>query len=398
MRVVNFICPQPPKKETVKVKTIDKNTFNDKDKSIFVTSEEDSNKGDIIAAKTPSVTTLYFYYEGVDDYNGDTKNNEESYATGYVGLAKASGDTNKYYIKIDWDETQSSSSTSLKPSGSFKPSGSSSSSSSSDSDYEEMTDLTGTKDNDSFMNALVSFVKKVEGKIVTAKNIKLATDKDGKNVVRDIEITNGTPESPDAAANDKDKGYTSGKNYDDAGNEEEKATKYTPNESAAISNNDGKNANLEVKSDIVQHCKHEWEEQTMTNKTKWVCKKCTAETEVNPFEGSSKLPSGGLNTVSTFAGESKIPAASDMEELENKKVLEDLEEPSAPETPETPATPETPETPATLETPETPATPETLETPATPATPATSETPATPATPETPATSETPATPETPAE
>lgn len=239
VQVSNFIYP--PQKQTQQIKiqpvegkdifTSDSKNFNTEkattDKEVLW-SEMAGGDGSVpVSAKTPTVTTLYFYYQGTD-YYGDGKK-ETSGANGYVGIAKDENDKNTYYIQVNYEED-------------------------SKEEYKEVTDLTKTKSFGEFWDALINIIK--NGKL--AQNIKITTDKDGKNVVRDIDIKNTTPKSIDDIKA-KDSGYKETELKDTDGNTMKGATGYFPAESEKVTKDDGKNAEVDVNNFVIDFCKHEYE-------------------------------------------------------------------------------------------------------------------------------------------
>ena len=301
VQVSNFIYP--PQKETkqqIKIQPVDKSDFFTSDSKHFntvkATTDEEhfvstmaGGDGSVpISAKTPTVTTLYFYYEGPGDrYSDGKKEDVEGEGKGFVGIAKDGNDNNTYYIQINYEED-------------------------SKEEYKEVKDLTKTKSFGEFWDALISIIK--NGKL--AQNIKIATDKDGKNVVRNIDIKDATPKTLDDVEA-KDSGY---KDCGEAkwanGTPITGSIDYKPTDPAKIIKDDGKNASLDVKRDVVSEktgndgevitledtsedkpvvdtCEHTWSEISKVGAScaedgsiTYACTKCNAtKTDVIPAHG-----------------------------------------------------------------------------------------------------------------
>lgn len=301
VQVSNFIYP--PQKETkqqIKIQPVDKSDFFTSDSKHFntvkATTDEEhfvstmaGGDGSVpISAKTPTVTTLYFYYEGPGDrYSDGKKEDVEGEGKGFVGIAKDGNDNNTYYIQINYEED-------------------------SKEEYKEVKDLTKTKSFGEFWDALISIIK--NGKL--AQNIKIATDKDGKNVVRNIDIKDATPKTLDDVEA-KDSGY---KDCGEAkwadGTPITGSIDYKPTDPAKIIKDDGKNASLDVKRDVVSEktgndgevitledtsedkpvvdtCEHTWSEISKVGAScaedgsiTYACTKCNAtKTDVIPARG-----------------------------------------------------------------------------------------------------------------
>lgn len=283
VQVSNFIYP--PQKETkqqIKIQPVegkdifisDSKNFNTEKATTdeeFMWSKMAGGDGSVpVSAKTPTVTTLYFYYQGTD-YYGDGKK-ETSGASGYVGIAKDENDKNTYYIQVNYEED-------------------------SKEEYKEVTDLTKTKSFGEFWDALINIIK--NGKL--AQNIKIATDKDGKNVVRDIDIKNTTPKTIDDVKA-KDSGYKESELKDNDDNTIKGMTGYWPAESEKVTKDDGKNAEVDVNNNVIDRCVHDYgeidviKEGTCTELGEGihVCKKCGyEETITTPTEPDNHIDNDG---------------------------------------------------------------------------------------------------------
>ena len=276
VQVSNFIYPPQKQTQQIKIQPVEgKDIFTSNSKNFNTekaTTDKDLEKsknfggdGSVpISAKTPTVTTLYFYYQGTDSYT-DGKLVGSS-TDGRVGIAKAENDNNTYYIQVNYEEDSKEE---------YKE------------EYKEVTDLTKTKSFGEFWDALISIIK--NGKL--AQNIKIATDKDGKNVVRDIDIKNTTPKSIDDIKA-KDSGYKETELKDTDGNTMKGATGYFPAESEKVTKDDGKNAEVDVNNFVIDFCKHEYKitekkEATCINpgEVKGVCVICEhEETKTIPID------------------------------------------------------------------------------------------------------------------
>lgn len=208
VKVSNFIYPQQ-KQEKMKIQPITNENYDKLDKYVNTDKE-----GNIVSAKTPEITTLFFCYDAYDYYGKETpKENSPAVAKtvaetgadgtgsspaptlkktttgmGYVGIAKSEDDSNTYYIQVSFGEEGE------------------------EAEFKQATDLTTTKaettyDKDGnvkekgFWASLFDLFKRDEAGNIQklAKNVKVATDKDGKNVVRDITIKDSTPENLEEA-------------------------------------------------------------------------------------------------------------------------------------------------------------------------------------------------------
>lgn len=213
VKVSNFIYPQQ-KQEKMKIQPITNENYDKLDKYVNTDKE-----GKIVSAKTPEITTLFFCYDAYDYYGKDTPNESSSAAKaaaetdadgtgsspaptlkksttgmGYVGIAKSKDDSNTYYIQVSFGEEGEK------------------------AEFKQATDLTTTKaetttDKDGnvkekgFWDSLFDLFKRDEAGNIQklAKNVKVATDKDGKNVVRDITIKDSTPDDLKEADERSDK-------------------------------------------------------------------------------------------------------------------------------------------------------------------------------------------------
>lgn len=202
VKVSNFIYPQQ-KQEKMKIQPITNENYDKLDKYVNTDKE-----GKIVSAKTPEITTLFFCYDAYDYYGKDTPKEDTptvakataetgadgatsspapkktTVGMGYVGIAKSEDDSNTYYIQVSFGEEGEK------------------------AEFKQATDLTTTKaetttDKDGnvkekgFWDSLFDLFKRDEAGNIQklAKNVKVATDKDGKNVVRDITIKDSTPEN-----------------------------------------------------------------------------------------------------------------------------------------------------------------------------------------------------------
>ena len=296
VRVCNFIYPQQPEtKEKIDIKTITAEDMAKNADKFLNMSELGLPK----SAKTPEITTLFFYYDVVDSYTNESTSNPDRVATqsegkaaasptsngsGYVGIAKAKDDSNTYFIQINYasDNKNTSEPTTAK--------------------FEEMNDLTSTetpedkteegKVKKGFWSSLFEFFKRDENGNITevANNIKISTDKEGKNVVRDIDIKNKTPDSLDKIKKEaaKEDGEYTGVTYDhDNDKNNDDVTKYVPDDTSKVTKDDGTKAEIEVENSATEACadgNHDWFDDYEPNvnevpKTEYVdrhshCKKC----------------------------------------------------------------------------------------------------------------------------
>lgn len=204
VKVSNFIYPQ--QKQKMKIQPITNENFDKLDKYVNTNKE-----GVIVSAKTPEITTLFFCYDAYDYYGADAPKESSPLARdaagadnagsssaptlkktttgmGYVGIAKSEDDSNTYYIQVSFGEEGE------------------------EAEFKQATDLTTTKEQTTydtdgnvkekgFWDSLFDLFKRDESGNIQklAKNVKVATDKDGKNVVRDISIKDSTPDDLEEA-------------------------------------------------------------------------------------------------------------------------------------------------------------------------------------------------------
>ena len=232
VQVSNFIYP--PQKETkqqIKVDTVSSDDMHSKDSKKFntVQNKEVDNPDyyDPVSAKTPTVTTLYFNFFG--QAYADVPANDVHHAyNSKVGIAKDKDDNNTYYVQLVFSDTDKSEVTELK-------------------------DLTQTKDTESFWDAWLSLANKM-GEL--AKKLFLSTDKEGKNVVKTVDIKNETPSDEDVLAG-KLSDYTKNEIWST-----EVKEIYSPDKESEVSADNGDKAEIVGKEIIVRNtCKHEeWTE------------------------------------------------------------------------------------------------------------------------------------------
>lgn len=258
VQVSNFIYP--PQKQTQQIK-VDTASFGDmisKDSEKFntVKNKEADNVYEAISAKTPTVTTLYFVFNGLANADVYQENVDHYYNYYYngskVGMAKDKDDNNTYYIQLVFSDEDKS-------------------------DITEIKDLTKTTDSKSFSEAWLSLVNKL-GEL--AKKLLLSTDKEGKNVVKTIDIKNATPSDKDILDGKIPDDYTK----DKMSTTDENRDFYTPDKKAEVTGDNGDKAEVTVKENIVRNeCKHEYGDEEIipadcknTQKVIRRCKLCGA--------------------------------------------------------------------------------------------------------------------------
>ncbi len=216
VQVCNFIYP-PQKDDSIKVKVID-----EKNAEKLVNFDKEDNP---ISAKTPDKTTVYFYYDETAVYEettaGDADGGKRTFdkkivskeggIPSSVGIAKDKNDKNTYYIQLEY-------------SGSARD------------EVEELKDLTQTKDKDGFLSALKKLWNDSLG---WAKTIFISTDKDGKNVVKTIDIKNAAPNLGEILDGKTPAGYKK----DDDGT-------LTPKNNAEVSYDKGDKAEVTVRDKV----------------------------------------------------------------------------------------------------------------------------------------------------
>lgn len=217
VQVCNFIYPAP-KDDSIKVKVVD-----EKNAEKLLNFDKDKNP---ISAKVPEKTTVYFSYNvatiykidkeastGAETKYKDGEKVDSLYFPSRVGIARDKNDKTTYYIQLGYAEG--------KRDG-----------------IEEATDLTTTKDATSFGEAMRALYDKALG---WAKTVFVSTDKDGKNVVKTIDIKDATPDASKALAGKAPAGYK-----DETG-ETDPYTMYTPDKSAEVTHDKGDKAEVTVK-------------------------------------------------------------------------------------------------------------------------------------------------------
>lgn len=214
VQVCNFIYPAP-KDDSIKVKVVD-----EKNAEKLLNFDKDKNP---ISAKVPEKTTVYFSYNvatiykidkeastGAETKYKDGEKVDSLYFPSRVGIARDKNDKTTYYIQLGYAEG--------KRDG-----------------IEEATDLTTTKDATSFGEAMRALYDKALG---WAKTVFVSTDKDGKNVVKTIDIKDATPDASKALAGKAPAGYK-----DETG----ETDMYTPDKSAEVTHDKGDKAEVTVK-------------------------------------------------------------------------------------------------------------------------------------------------------
>lgn len=254
-QVCNFIYPAP-KDNSIRVAVIDE----DNAKNLL---NIDKETGKPISAKTPEKTTVYFYYEALDicdateqktDDDGITTSwtitkedlYDKTYAEGVmlpssVGIAKDKYDKNDYYINLAYETKEGETITKTIVT-------------------EKAEDLTKTTTNEGFINAMKTLWNNTLG--CWAKSVFVSTDKDGKNVVKTIDIKDATPIDT-ALDGEVPAGYTY---YDYEGAEGTTENKeygvYAPKDTAEVTYNKGGNATVTVRDYIA--VEHTWNEGEVT--------------------------------------------------------------------------------------------------------------------------------------
>lgn len=216
VQVCNFIYP-PQKDDSIKVKVID-----EKNAEKLVNFDKEENP---ISAKTPDKTTVYFYYDETEVYEETAASDADEGKRTFekeikprgvgipssVGIAKDKNDKNTYYIQLEY-------------SGSARD------------NVEELKDLTKTEDSNGFLKALKKLWNDTYG---WAKTIFISTDKDGKNVVKTIDIKNATPNLGEILDGKTPAGYEK----DDDGT-------LTPKNNAEVSYDKGDKAEVTVRDKV----------------------------------------------------------------------------------------------------------------------------------------------------
>lgn len=219
VQVCNFIYPAP-KDDSIKVKVVDKKNAD----KLFNLDKNDNP----ISAKVPEKTTVYFYYDDATTYGIDKEasaTGETKYYDGEkaaynedlpssVGIARDKNDKTTYYIQLGFDKGERVAA-------------------------KEAKDLTTTKDKDGFLGALIKLWDDTFSK--WAKTVFVSTDKDGKNVVKTIDIKDATPDASKALAGKAPAGYK-----DETG-KTDPYTMYTPDKSAEVTHDKGDKAEVTVK-------------------------------------------------------------------------------------------------------------------------------------------------------
>ena len=211
VQVCNFIYPAP-KDDSIKVKVVD-----EKNAEKLFNLDKNYNP---ISAKVPEKTTVYFYYDEtttwtqVSDKEYKSEKTPNDSPPSSVGIARDKNDKTTYYIQLGYAEG--------KRDG-----------------IEEATDLTTTKDAKSFGDAVRALYDKALG---WAKTVFVSTDKDGKNVVKTIDIKDATPSGDKALSDKMPSEYTK--------SESGATTTYTPDKNAEVTHDKGDKAEVTVRDKV----------------------------------------------------------------------------------------------------------------------------------------------------
>lgn len=211
VQVCNFIYPAP-KDDSIKVKVVDEKNAG----KLFNLDKYDNP----ISAKVPEKTTVYFYYDEkttwkqVDDTKFEKEKTPNETRPSSVGIAKDKNDKTTYYIQLGFDGGNRDG-------------------------IEEAKDLTTTKDAKSFGDAVRALYDKTLG---WAKTVFVSTDKDGKNVVKTIDIKDATPSGDKALSDQMPSEYTR--------SESGATTTYTPDKNAEVTHDKGDKAEVTVRDKV----------------------------------------------------------------------------------------------------------------------------------------------------
>lgn len=211
VQVCNFIYPAP-KDDSIKVKVVD-----EKNAEKLLNFDKEGNP---ISAKVPEKTTVYFYYDETTIWKQESDGTFKEEKTpntsspSSVGIAKDKNDKTTYYIQLGYAEG--------KRDG-----------------IEEATDLTTTKDATSFGEAMRALYDKALG---WAKTVFVSTDKDGKNVVKTIDIKDATPSGDKVLTNNMPSDYTKSQSG--------VTTTYTPDKNAEVTHDKGDKAEVTVRDKV----------------------------------------------------------------------------------------------------------------------------------------------------
>lgn len=393
VKVVNFVYPQQ-KKETMKIQTVTDEDTGDKDSKFFKMEKKtetiETEDGKVTnswyeptAVKTPAVTTILFHYDVVDSYAKESSNDKTPSSSppvltkttsgnGYIGIAKAKDDTNDYYIQINFASDKDNNMSSATKGAFVKATDLTTTESTYneyavDEDDNPIIDENGEQKiaKKGFWDSLLSLFKRDEdtGNITeVANNVKISTDKDGKNIVRDIDIKNTTPstlEEIKKEADKKDGDYSKGEMFDSNGNEIEDAIMYVPDDFSKVTKDDGTKAEIEVNNRATEACMegHTWQQtweptQSEMYTDEYVdvlhqCTKCGATKLVRfygtkPREGTSEsTPAVTSLFGSASVAESKSVTDEQKEESEKQEEKTESTSTNPPEKETTPP-PETP--------------------------------------------------------
>lgn len=211
VQVSNFIYPAP-KDDSIKVKVVDEKNA----EKLFNLDENDNP----ISAKVPEKTTVYFYYDEtttwkqVSDAKFEKEKTPNDAPPSSVGIARDKNDKTTYYIQLGFDGGKRD-------------------------DVEKATDLTTTKDAKSFGDAVRALYDKALG---WAKTVFVSTDKEGKNVVKTIDIKDATPSGDKALSDKMPSEYTK--------SESGTTTTYTPDKNAEVTHDKGDKAEVTVRDKV----------------------------------------------------------------------------------------------------------------------------------------------------
>ena len=346
VQVSNFIYP--PQKETkqqIKVDTASVDDMYSKDSKNFNTIKTKEGTYTPVNAKTPEVTTIYFDFNGVAyaNINEETVSHLDNWNPSRVGIAKNKNDENTYYIQLVFSDEEKSEITELK-------------------------DLTQTKDTESFLDAWLSLRNKIGD---LAKKIFLSTDKEGKNVVKTVDIKNATPTDKDILEKKIPDDYTN------EGIPSDIYEHYLPDKAGEVTKDKDDKSEVTVKDTIIiNNCDHKWTVEfspatclTASCTTKR-CVKCNVtHTEYGSELGTHEYvegfckhcnkPQPSITSLETpVTNETPVNITGDTTAVEEKQIDNTEEIKEEAKTEEAPKTTETPTNPDVPKTPETPVQPE----------------------------------------
>lgn len=262
-------------------------------------------------------TTVFFQYYSADKTSSGEKPMQSH--SGWVGIVKAEGDTNDYYVKVIFGENDEEFNKNLR--------------------YLDKSTNAGQIAGGKFAYSISRDNKDDKGGRELAKRVEIFTDEDAKNKVFNIEITDGTPEL-DEVLNDSNYSAVPNNGTDAEQVENNSKLAYVPKDvkHVEVTKSDETSAEVTVRGTI--RC---WDHDT--DGADGACSKCGYKAEDTNLSTTALTPPEreGQQPVVTMT---YTPEQEGEEQKQPTNPEQEGEEQPTPTPPETPTTPETPAEPA----------------------------------------------------